>query len=374
MYEITPPLLPIQPNENPIQCTSDIDANFYESMLTDKVHSVISKKLDLAHQDQCANQSVSRETNTILSNFNYENERLAKLGNKIDEDWDRLDKFNPIWLDQMDSNKMPVLAIKKSIEIKKWFQYSRIPIPRYWCWLCLKYGNELGMGYQYRNDLVSEEGQEVLSDKKKNYGLIEFHHKSKYHRTIVQKLIEKKSKTLHNVFIEAQNKKETANPVYQATAKMFRTVYGAIRMNLPFGSFGRLVELQKANGVELGSFFANDKGASKLMGVIYERMREILIEYLKKNEKPLSLLIDTSTAGKQFMSVLIQTLENDRPVVYFYDLIELNSETGLSMYSALYNKFQKDNLIDCFKNNLYAVSTDGASSMTGKKNRSCCIS
>ena len=61
---------------------------------------------------------------------------------------------------------------------------------------------------------------------------------------------------------------------------------------------------------------------------------------------------------------MIETLDSNHPVVYFYELIKLGAdESGKGLYESLISQFQKDNFEELVKQKLFVVATDGASSM-----------
>jgi hypothetical protein len=59
------------------------------------------------------------------------------------------------------------------------------------------------------------------------------------------------------------------------------------------------------------------------MEIISLNMKQTLIQELKSKLFPFSFILDTSDAGYHYLPVLIQSVERERPVVYFYKLIKL---------------------------------------------------
>ena len=68
------------------------------------------------------------------------------------------------------------------------------------------------------------------------------------------------------------------------------------------------------------------------------------------------------------MSVLIQTVEKNRPVVFMWRLILLEDtdESAATLMEVLKAKLVEDGLWDLTKEKLVALITDGASTMTDK--------
>ncbi len=98
-------------------------------------------------------------------------------------------------------------------------------------------------------------------------------------------------------------------------------------------------------------------------------MLQTLINHLTSNEYPIIIIVDTSDAGNHYLSVLFQTIENERPVVYFYKMIELkNDETGHGMFSPLLEEFENDEITEHMKEHITGLATDRAVNMRGKIN------
>ena len=62
----------------------------------------------------------------------------------------------------------------------------------------------------------------------------------------------------------------------------------------------------------------------------------------------------------------MQTLENERPIVYLYRLVELGvDETAVGLKNALIQVFQKDGIESHMKEKLVGFGSDGAAVNTG---------
>ena len=106
---------------------------------------------------------------------------------------------------------------------------------------------------------------------------------------------------------------------------------------------------------------------TSISNLIHQKLKK----FLMTNNKPIGLIVDTSNDyyKNHYLSVLIQTLENNRPNVYLYRLIKLGKdESAKGMADLLKDNIQKDGLLGVFASNLRAFSSDGAHSMTGVKN------
>ena len=103
-------------------------------------------------------------------------------------------------------------------------------------------------------------------------------------------------------------------------------------------------------------------------------MHEILLTNLVKySDIPISTILDSSTdnSGRHYLIVLFQTLEEERPIVYFYRLIHLDmDESADGLCNSLITSIQNENLdlYSYLKRNLIGFASDGASVMLGKHN------
>jgi hypothetical protein len=133
-----------------------------------------------------------------------------------------------------------------------------------------------------------------------------------------------------------------------------------------------MVELLKHHGVNVGFHHYDRKGATKMVEEIGKEMHKILINHLLNTQYPCSLIVDGSTSVGliHYVTVLIQTLEKERPVVYFYKLIEMGLDsTAQGLMDSLEESFKKEHkdIIGFFKNNLVGLGADGASVNFGNK-------
>jgi len=108
-----------------------------------------------------------------------------------------------------------------------------------------------------------------------------------------------------------------------------------------------------------------------MMELISEGMHSTLLESLKTNSNPVSIILDgsTSTDVVHFLVVLFQTLENNRPIVYFYLLNQLGvQETARALPTTLLDAFNKNGLMEYLEKNLAGFGSDGAKMNLGKDN------
>ena len=80
-------------------------------------------------------------------------------------------------------------------------------------------------------------------------------------------------------------------------------------------------------------------------------MHSNLLGELKTVKPKISMIVDTSNDAKHnhYLSVLFQTIEKNRAIIYFYRLIKLRDETCKGMFDVIYNELLNDGLIEVLK-------------------------
>src|SRR6478609_12115538 len=82
------------------------------------------------------------------------------------------------------------------------------------------------------------------------------------------------------------------------TCRVFRTAYAVSKMNLPFTAQRELLDLQEANGVELGQLHKSNHSCAKIVNHISTQMKNKLSENLRKLMPHVAVLLDESTLYK----------------------------------------------------------------------------
>lgn len=146
-------------------------------------------------------------------------------------------------------------------------------------------------------------------------------------------------------------------------------MYTEVKQNLPLDSHAQIVEMQKINGLDMGTHHYERRSATRMMQVVYKSMKESLVTHIQQTDYPLAILVDTTTDQNviNYLAVYIRTLENNVPRVYFYSLIHVESETAVQMKSYILESFKKDGLETAVKARLVGFASDGASVMTGER-------
>ncbi len=76
--------------------------------------------------------------------------------------------------------------------------------------------------------------------------------------------------------------------------KLFRTAYYVAKSELPLAKFSSLCQLQKANGLDLGSTYLNDHACREFIGAIAQTSRDQIEKEIQES-RFLSILADGST-------------------------------------------------------------------------------
>ena len=366
LFEITPALIIINPNPPLKSCTSEIENIQFESVITSLVvtdrDSVISQTTPIC--------------SAALKPFNFQKKdqdleksqrRLAAIGSPTEYDYDSTKYFKKDWLTSIDNefpNRMPTTLIRGNEYIQKWFMYNP-QTKRYHCRTCVKYIDLFPISNDNRRgtaQLWNKNGVEI-SDYGTNWRLISKHDsEDSIHANIIDKLKALNLDKMDQTFIDAQTKKDIENKQVEATAKVFRTVFVGVMGDFPFRQHRPLIELQRTHGVMMGSHLDSDKDAVAIMTSIGNFMHEKLITQLKTKSEFLSMIVDCTTDRRKhsYLSVLFLSLEDGRPVVYFYRLIELSKdETGKGMFDALKFYLAKDKLTETIKTKISGFTSDG---------------
>ncbi|XP_031639159.1 E3 SUMO-protein ligase KIAA1586-like, partial [Contarinia nasturtii] len=229
------------------------------------------------------------------------------------------------------------------------------------------------MGFpKNRKPAVAFENGVLFDTKKKNQETLSEHAKSKAHANVISKLQQDAAKKQRTSFLQGEEAEETKDNNYlEVTARIIRTVFVINKLSLPFSDHAALISLQQLNGLSMGWHHFDRTACTKITADISAYMHDTLINSLIQNEMPISIIIDDSTdAGNvHFKIVYFQTIESDRPVIYFYKLIELSAGTGIGGFQAITSAWESEkrtDFISYMNKNLIGFSSDGDSTNTGK--------
>uniref|UniRef100_H3A966 HAT C-terminal dimerisation domain-containing protein n=1 Tax=Latimeria chalumnae TaxID=7897 RepID=H3A966_LATCH len=156
------------------------------------------------------------------------------------------------------------------------------------------------------------------------------------------------------------------------TCRVFRTVYTLAKLNRPFSDLPVVLDLQKANGLDVGRVLQSDHSCADIMCHIAKSMRRKLVESVISNDLKIGFMIDesTTTSKKAALVICMKVVftNSDEASSMFFDLAQLADTTASTIHDtflwALYdNGFTREFLL----RNFVSFATDGASNMLGRK-------
>lgn len=337
--------------------------------------------------------------------------------NPPQREWERSDYFQASWetfMSKIPDHIFRKQWIKDRPQWKKWLEikpdFDHPEKTKFRCRICHNYYDKY-MDSRYKPQLA--DWIELTNDPKariKNYEKILEHEIKKgkkgncpksssfrsgptKHQQLIARLVDTHDsefctsmKIAVNVLTREQE--EMNDGKYKLTANMLRTVYAEAKLNIPFSSHTRLLDMMEKNGLNIGFHHKDRTAASRMIASMSELMHLKLLKHLDENDNsPLSIILDSSTdySGDHYLIVYIKSIEmiynhenkisQELPVLYFYKLIHLTDveEDADAYMSYLKKSFVEDklktkiNMENIVKNRLTAFGSDGASVMAGKK-------
>lgn len=149
-------------------------------------------------------------------------------------------------------------------------------------------------------------------NRKKLHDKMQEHEKSRAHECSIQELklrsinqIEKSSRKATTVWHEQNAAK------IDVTSRIFRTAYTIAWKHLAFRTHRDILELQKQNGLEVGSMLFSHHACANIIKSISSVMSKKLLQYLITNDTPFSLMMDESTtmSNKTALIIYIRILD-----------------------------------------------------------------
>ena len=373
MINIIPDLIVERPIDFNQACSSRYEPQYYESIDTDLVVEDIKRMKMRNENDECNLQLRDDSINEMTDKLLTSKIRSKSMGDNSEYIWSTTDYFKMEWIEKIENENpgyMPINYLKNNRNVKTWFIYIEEK-NRFKCRLCSEYYDNFYLARMFRPDLANDIGVEITDDYLKNKNLITRHYDTAAHTAVVSELKRIALISVSDTFDTLQQKSELDNIVLAATTRVFRTVYAAHLTKTSFNSYRYLIDLQRIHNIKLGKYYGNRDGVQEMTSSISQRMHKILIEYILKENRPISIIMDTSVDLNKvnYLSVLLQTIEDERPTVYFYRLISLRSAgTGEGIFNSVKNALNEDKLLDYFKKNLVGYNTDGDMKFRGEKN------
>ena len=282
--------------------------------------------------------------------------------------WQTEEFFRAEWVDLIKTHQrrlMPWRVIQNSRQIRQWFEFihdAATPAEsRFRCWLCNKFFALAGISPGKMDGFANATGK-LHPHYESNLRTINGHAKSGKHQEVIKALKAEGALGLEDMVAAMRRKVEMRNSEQKMTS-MIRSIYAEARMNIPFASHKLVVNLQVLNGLDLGRRLTNHGDANKLTAFLSEQMHMQLVAYLKDSGSNCAILIDESSDRRQrsFLVILLQVMEENTPVVYFYHLLQLSSNTtAQGLQGAMEKQFEVDRLTNYFRHNLRSFASDGA--------------
>ena len=274
-------------------------------------------------------------------------------------EWLSTDEFDNNWLVAIKtSNLIPVEEVEKN---KHWFHYlpaSEGGVSRFRCRTCHEYADIFNIRPQHRSLLSYAKGH-LYESKNNNRNAIRYHEQSPGHSKIVERLQQSFDGTDFYNHV-AWNEEEHM----VVTTRVMRSVYTAVRhLAASYNSMKYLITLQEQHGLNLGTQCKSRQTHTEMTAIISRLMHDKLIESIKTNGNPLSIIVDASTDKGNIhqLVVLFHTLENEVPNTYLYGLLPLGTvTTAQAQTDVLIDQLKKDGMYDHVKNHIISFVSDGA--------------
>ena len=307
-----------------------------------------------------------------------DSQRRARLAADARAEKER--QWNAMLLDmRKDGDIWPVQWLEKNKErVIDWLEWFPSSVPgkthegSMRCRLCRKH--EKGNQEQQRPAMATSTGIR-RSNSNYNRDAITAHmgHKWHHHAEIKEAELEKEQITTA-VATAVATEGNRLNELQKSTAAMFRVIYAETKAFVPFNSHDIVIGLLETLDVKLGSHSQTRKAPPVYLHQISTEYQRTLMQYLQKEKPPMSLILDSATdsVGIEHVALLLQTLEYDKPVVYFLRLVKIGVDTTAEGYKTLIKEAllqEKDrfgvDLYELFKTTLVGFASDGLSTFVG---------
>ena len=152
-------------------------------------------------------------------------------------------------------------------------------------------------------------------------------------------------------------------------AKLMKTAYYAVKMNMSYKNHENMVSLQRENGIDMGQMLFSEKAMKDMVDHIASKMRNRLLQKIKNDNMDISLMIDESTSVRQktCLIIYIRLSIDGKGRNFFWKLMELKSTTSNDIARAVESSLEEFGE-DFLKKHWIGLATDGASSLTGRWN------
>lgn len=330
----------------------------------------------LREVENTLHQPISLPTNNALASA-CKKTRFETVNNYLTykKPWEDTTKFDENWITQIAQYQSRYVATTIfTTERKLWLQYifnqNEPKMSTFKCRWCHEYFLHKNTA-EHNTPKLAQAAGFYVPNYQRMFQQLTTHSQSGFHSQAVLHLKESYATTLKQCSLDIKRDRTQllASNDQQATVRMIRTVYFEIKSNLPLDSHEDLIHLQKVNGIDLGTHHYGRTSATTIMENISEKMHHSLVNHLKTGNRPISIIVDTSTdsANRNFLLIYLRSMEGNTPQTYFYRALKMKSETSENMYQLLIDTFNEDKLLTTINQQLRAFSSDGAPAMQGLK-------
>ena len=124
-----------------------------------------------------------------------------------------------------------------------------------------------------------------------------------------------------------------------------RLTYYELKLNIPLYHHRSLVTSLEQFGVDMWYHHYERRSAQRMGNHISDTMHKELINFLKTDNSPISVMVDGATDASQnhYMCIFLQTIYDNKPKVMFYRNPQLGSdETAEGLLKTMKDVFAKD--------------------------------
>ena len=247
---------------------------------------------------------------------------------------------------------------------------------RFYCHVCREF---IRLGFRpdikVRADIVREKGS-LAKSPATNSLQVRKHRRHKLHENAMKFYREYETAETASERQNALDRQtELQKRVFKATMNVIQMAYVELTAGVSFRSHTKFINGVNELGVNVGIHHRHEKAIADIADVLAKGFHYNLLKQLVTNNKPFTVIADGTTIDNvPYLAVMLQTLEDDRPIVYVYALLVLtNGDVSESMVSDLKDRISQDDKVypgfeSFFKAKCMVVASDQANNMIGRYN------
>ncbi|XP_077863556.1 E3 SUMO-protein ligase KIAA1586-like [Saccoglossus kowalevskii] len=172
-----------------------------------------------------------------------------------------------------------------------------------------------------------------------------------------------------NTTVQQSFERQATTNTDQANADLrikINTAYCIAKSEMPFTKFRTLLNLQKKNGLDVGTMYANDVKCAEIVATVAEVMKRDIGDKAKES-RYISIMCDgaTDSSIKENESIIVRYLDDGKPVNKLIGLVELEHAHADGIVAAIDKVFGSVGFED-YRNKLIGFCADGASVNMGE--------